>query len=53
MLNFIQKVKWQYVDTSNDSAKLLKSLLAKQYDDPLFIVIPRIDVNSSRLTGIF
>ncbi|PKY54559.1 hypothetical protein RhiirA4_473441 [Rhizophagus irregularis] len=52
MLNFIQKVKQQIVDTSNDSANLLESLLAKQHDDPLFIVIPKIDMNSPRLTGI-
>src|SRR5437868_2887600 len=45
-LNFIQKVKRQYIDTSNDSAKLLESLLAKQHDDSLFIVIPKIDMNS-------
>ena len=53
MLNFIQKVKRQFVDTSNDSVKLLEYLLAKQHDDSLFIVIPRIDMNSLRLTGIF
>lgn len=53
MLNFIQKVKRQSADTSNDSAKLLEYLLAKQHDDSLFIVIPRIDMNSLRLTGIF
>ena len=46
MLNFIQKVKRQYVDTSNDSVKLLEYLLAKQHEDSLFIVIPQIDMNS-------
>ena len=38
MLNFIQKVKRQFVDTSNDSAKLLENLLVKQCDDSLFII---------------
>jgi len=35
----LQKVKRQFVDTSNDSAKLLENLLVKQHDDSLFIII--------------
>jgi len=51
--NYIQKVKREKSDKYNDSARLLENLLAQQQDDPLMLVIPRIDPISLRLSGIF
>ncbi|CAB4492367.1 unnamed protein product [Rhizophagus irregularis] len=49
--NYIQKVKRDKADTYNDSARLLENLLAQQQEDPLMLVIPRIDPITLRLTG--
>jgi hypothetical protein len=51
--NYIQKVKRNKADIYNDSARLLENLLAQQQDDPLMLVIPRIDPITLRLSGIF
>ncbi|CAB5090826.1 unnamed protein product [Rhizophagus irregularis] len=48
--NYIQKVKRDKADTYNDSARLLENLLAQQQEDPLMLVIPRIDPITLRLT---
>ncbi|CAB5385511.1 unnamed protein product [Rhizophagus irregularis] len=49
--NYIQKVKRDKADTYNDSARLLENLLAQQQEDPLMLVIPRIDPITLRLTA--
>ncbi|CAB4429910.1 unnamed protein product [Rhizophagus irregularis] len=51
--NYIQKVKRDKADTYNDSARLLENLLTQQQEDPLMLVISRIDPITLRLTGIF
>ena len=53
MLNYIQRIKRELGNSGSDASTLLNELFAMQKEDPSFIIIPQIDLLTSRLNGVF
>ena len=53
LLNYIQRIKRELGNSGSDASTLSNELFAMQKEDPSFIIIPQIDLLTSRLNGVF
>src|SRR5439155_1064033 len=51
--NYIQQIKRDNSTSCNNISNLLNDLFSEQKDDLLFLVIPCVDQETSRLSGVF